>query len=96
LFVLNEVTEKLVSDKRIAYVSFIGSSKVGWHLRSKLANGTHCALEHGGGAPAIIEPDADVKAIVPSLIKGSFYHAGQVCVSTQRIFVHEKIADTFH
>jgi acyl-CoA reductase-like NAD-dependent aldehyde dehydrogenase len=92
---LNEVTEKLVSDKRIAYVSFIGSSKVGWHLRSKLANGTHCALEHGGAAPAIVEPDADVKAIVPSLIKGSFYHAGQVCVSTQRIFVDEKIADRF-
>ncbi len=91
----NEVTEKLVSDKRIAYVSFIGSSKVGWHLRSKLANGTHCALEHGGAAPSIVESDADVKAIVPSLIKGSFYHAGQVCVSTQRIFVHEKIVDNF-
>lgn len=91
----NEVTEKLVSDKRIAYLSFIGSSKVGWHLRSKLANGTHCALEHGGAAPAIVESDADVKTVIPSLIKGAFYHAGQVCVSTQRIFVHEKIADKF-
>jgi acyl-CoA reductase-like NAD-dependent aldehyde dehydrogenase len=91
----NKVSEKLVSDKRIAYLSFIGSSKVGWHLRSKLANGTHCTLEHGGAAPAIVEQDADLKTIIPSLIKGSFYHAGQVCVSTQRIFVYEKIADNF-
>jgi len=40
----NDVAEKLVTDSRIAFFSFIGSAKVGWHLRSKLAPGTRCAL----------------------------------------------------
>ena len=51
----NEVAEKLVTDSRVAFFSFIGSSKVGWHLRSKLAPGTRCALEHGGAAPVIMD-----------------------------------------
>ena len=52
------------------------------------------ALEHGGVAPVIVEPDADIEAMIPDLVKGGFYHAGQVCVSVQRIFVHESISDT--
>jgi len=89
----NEAAEKLVVDKRVNYFSFIGSSKVGWFLRSKLSAGTRCALEHGGAAPVIVEPDADFNEMLPSLLKGGFYHAGQVCVSVQRIFVHESICD---
>ena len=87
----NEVAEELVADKRINYFSFIGSAKVGWYLRSKLAPGTRCALEHGGAAPVIVEQDADITDLLPALLKGGFYHAGQVCVSVQRVFVHEKI-----
>jgi acyl-CoA reductase-like NAD-dependent aldehyde dehydrogenase len=87
----NEVAESMASDKRVAYLSFIGSAKVGWYLRSKLAPGTRCALEHGGAAPVIVEKDADIKELVPALLKGGFYHAGQVCVSVQRIFVHADI-----
>ena len=89
----NDAAEKLVSDQRINYLSFIGSAKVGWYLRSKLSPGTRCALEHGGAAPVIVEPDADVDSMLPALLKGGFYHAGQVCVSVQRVFVHESICE---
>lgn len=87
----NETAENLVTDKRVHYFSFIGSARVGWYLKSKLAPGTRCALEHGGAAPVIVEKDADFKSMLPSLLKGGFYHAGQVCVSVQRVFVHEDI-----
>lgn len=88
----SSIAEKLVCDERVNYVSFIGSAKIGWYLRSKIAPGTRIALEHGGAAPVIVEPDADFKSMVPALVKGGFYHAGQACVSVQRIFVHESIA----
>ncbi len=83
---------QLIADNRVAFLSFIGSAKVGWMLRSKLAAGTRCALEHGGAAPVIIAKDADIEMALPKLVKGGFYHAGQVCVSVQRIYIHEKIA----
>ncbi|GMT48823.1 MAG: aldehyde dehydrogenase [bacterium] len=89
----NELSEKLVTDKRVAFFSFIGSAKVGWWLRSKLAPGVRCTLEHGGAAPVIIDSDADIKDALPLLAKGGYYHAGQVCVSVQRIFAHESIIE---
>ena len=79
-------SEKMISDPRVAFFSFIGSAKIGWMLRSKLAPGTRCALEHGGVAPVIIEETADIESMIPSLLKGGFYHSGQVCVSVQRIY----------
>jgi acyl-CoA reductase-like NAD-dependent aldehyde dehydrogenase len=82
----------LVTDARVGFFSFIGSPGVGWSLRSQLAPGTRCALEHGGAAPAIIAQDANLEDAVPLLAKGGFYHAGQVCVSVQRIFAHRSIA----
>lgn len=88
----HQIAEKLVTDPRVAFFSFIGSAKVGWYLRSKLASGTRCALEHGGVAPVIMTENADLEKAIPALAKGAFYHAGQVCVSVQRIFVHESIA----
>lgn len=89
-----EIAGNMVADKRIAFFSFIGSGRVGWMLRSKLAPGTHCALEHGGVAPAIVAQDADLADSLPLLAKGGFYHAGQVCVSVQRVFAHADIIDT--
>ncbi len=89
----NQNAEKLVSDERINYLSFIGSANVGWFLRSKLSPGTRCALEHGGAAPVIVEADADFEPMIESLLKGGFYHAGQVCVSVQRVFAHESICE---
>jgi acyl-CoA reductase-like NAD-dependent aldehyde dehydrogenase len=89
------LAEKMVKDERVNYLSFIGSAEVGWSLRSKLAAGTRCALEHGGSAPVIVTQDANLEDCVPALAKGGFYHAGQVCVSVQRIYVHESIVDKF-
>ena len=91
----NEVAELLVTDPRVNFFSFIGSAKVGWYLKSKLSPGTRCALEHGGAAPVIVESDADFKEMIPDLVKGGFYHAGQVCVSVQRVYVNEGICDHF-
>lgn len=84
----NQDAEKLVTDARINFFSFIGSAAVGWSLRSKLSPGTRCALEHGGAAPVIVDQSADIDELIESLLKGGFYHAGQVCVSVQRVFVH--------
>ncbi|MBK6910211.1 MAG: aldehyde dehydrogenase family protein [bacterium] len=90
-----QVAEQLATDARVAFLTFIGSAKVGWMLRSKLAPGARCALEHGGTAPVILAPDADWAAAVAPLAKGAFYHAGQVCVSVQRIYAHESFAFDF-
>ena len=88
----HSVAEKLVTDDRVGFFSFIGSGKVGWMLRSKLAAGTRCALEHGGVAPVIIEKSADLDDTLPLIAKGGFYHAGQVCVSVQRVFAPKNMA----
>ncbi len=86
-----EVTSNIVSDSRINFVTFIGSARVGWNLRKELAPGVDCALEHGGAAPVIVEHDVDIEEILPGIVKGGYYHAGQVCVSVQRVFVNKKI-----
>ena len=91
----NSLAEKIVTSPRVAFFTFIGSGEIGWKLRSKLAPGTRCALEHGGAAPVIVDHDADLEDALPLLAKGGFYHAGQVCVSVQKVFVHESIVDTF-
>ena len=88
----NDVATALATDRRVGFFSFIGSARVGWMLRSKLAPGTRCALEHGGAAPVIVAADADLESAVPKLVKGGFYHAGQVCVSVQRVFAHRGVA----
>ncbi len=87
------LAEALVTDARNGFLSFIGSARVGWMLRSKLAPGTRCALEHGGAAPVVVAAEADLDAAVPLLLKGGFYHAGQVCVSVQRVFAPADLAE---
>jgi len=87
-----ENSEKLVIDSRVAFFSFIGSAKVGWSLKSKLAPGTRCALEHGGVAPLIYDSYHDEDAFVNGVVKASMYHSGQVCVSVQRVYVPENRA----
>ena len=88
-----ELNRRLAGDRRVGFFSFIGSSRVGWMLRSQLAPGTRCSLEHGGVAPVVVAADADFAAMVPLLVKGGFYHAGQVCVSVQRVFAARQIAE---
>lgn len=79
--------EALVTDARVGFFSFIGSARIGWMLRAKLAPGTRCALEHGGAAPAILGSEWTPDPTVAAILKGGFYHAGQVCVSVQRVYV---------
>jgi acyl-CoA reductase-like NAD-dependent aldehyde dehydrogenase len=88
-----EESEYLATNSKIDYLTFIGSAAVGWYLNSKVAPGTRVGLEHGGVAPVIVEADADIEELIPALAKGAFYHAGQVCVSVQRIYVHENIVE---
>ena len=90
-----KLAETLVTDRRVGFFTFIGSARVGWMLRSKLAPGTRCALEHGGAAPVIVADDADLVPALRLIAKGGFYHAGQVCVSVQRVFVAKRIARVF-
>jgi acyl-CoA reductase-like NAD-dependent aldehyde dehydrogenase len=91
----NVLAERLATDPQVGFLSFIGSARVGWHLRSKLAPGTRCALEHGGAAPAIVDRSAEIDKVIEPMVKGGYYHAGQVCVSVQRIFVHADIKAEF-
>jgi acyl-CoA reductase-like NAD-dependent aldehyde dehydrogenase len=91
----NALAERLATDPRVAFLSFIGSARVGWYLRSRLAPGARCALEHGGAAPVIVDRSAKLDRIIEPLVKGGYYHAGQVCVSTQRIFVHTDLLADF-
>ncbi|MFQ3225946.1 MAG: acyl-CoA reductase-like NAD-dependent aldehyde dehydrogenase [Lentimonas sp.] len=95
VLISNDVATKLVADPRVAFFAFIGSAKVGWWLRSKLAPGTRCALAHGGSAPVIVAADADLDDAANRLVKGGYYHAGQVCVSSQRIFVDASVHGAF-
>lgn len=88
----HETAMRLVTDRAIAFFTFIGSGAVGWRLRSALAPGAHCALEHGGVAPIIFAADADLDDAVPLLAKGGLYHAGQVCVSVQRVYAERSLA----
>ncbi len=87
-------TDKIVSDKRIRFITFIGSGEVGWNIKKKVHPGCGIALEHGGTAVAVVDKSADLSKALPSIIKGGFYHAGQVCVSTQNVFIHESIFET--
>lgn len=89
----NDVAEQLVTSDEIGFLSFIGSAKVGWYLRSMLAPGVRCTLEHGGAAPVILDESADLDRAIPAVLKAGYYHAGQVCVSAQRIFAHRSIKD---
>ncbi len=88
-----ENAEKLVTDKRIGFFSFIGSAKVGWLLKSKLAPGVRCALEHGGVAPLIFDEYADEQGFINGVVKASMYHSGQVCVSVQRVYIPNSKAE---
>ncbi len=90
-----DTAEKLVTDARVGFFSFIGSARVGWMLRSKLAAGARCALEHGGAAPLFLAPPYDRDAALAATLKGGFYHAGQVCVSVQRVFAPQADAAEF-
>jgi len=85
-----EVAQLLIEDPRVRLITFTGSAKAGWAIRAK-AGTKRVALELGGNAAAIIEPDADLAWAAGRCAIGGFTYAGQSCISTQRIFVHERV-----
>jgi acyl-CoA reductase-like NAD-dependent aldehyde dehydrogenase len=82
--------EKLVSDPRIAYFTFTGSSDVGWHLKS-VSGRKRMGLELGGNAAAIVHEDANIPYAVGRIAMGGFANAGQNCISVQRVLVHRPV-----
>ncbi|MFC1477526.1 aldehyde dehydrogenase family protein [candidate division KSB1 bacterium] len=88
------VAEHLAKDDRFKLLTFTGSVPVGFDLK-RIAGKKRVVLELGGNAAAVVHEDADLDFAVPRLVTGSFAHAGQVCISVQRIMVHDTIYDTF-
>jgi glyceraldehyde-3-phosphate dehydrogenase (NADP+) len=84
----------LVDDPRVRMLTFTGSAAVGWELRRRAGN-RKVALELGGNAAVIVEPDADLAFAVTRCVAGGFGYAGQSCISVQRILVHEHVAEAF-
>ena len=84
--------ESLVRDERIAMLSFTGSARVGWHLKS-IAGRKRVVLELGGNAAAIVDASADLELAARKLVPSAFAFAGQSCISTQRIIVHDSVAE---
>jgi glyceraldehyde-3-phosphate dehydrogenase (NADP+) len=84
----------LLQDRRIKMLSFTGSADVGWKLKSAAVK-MKVALELGGNAGVIVEPDSDWKSAVPAIASAAFGYAGQSCISVQRILVHASIYEEF-
>ena len=89
-----EVAQILIEDPRVRLITFTGSAKAGWAIRAK-AGSKRVLLELGGNAAVIIEPDADLTWAATRCAVGGFTYAGQSCISTQRIYVHERVYQSF-
>lgn len=81
---------QLVTDPRIALLSFTGSPDVGWKLKQQCGQ-KKISLELGGNAACVIDQNSDLEYIVPRLITGAFYQSGQSCISIQRIIAHSSL-----
>lgn len=87
------VAETLVRNDAFAVLSFTGSDRVGWHLKS-IAGKKHVMLELGGNAACIVHEDAaNVAQIAAVIVASAFNYSGQVCVKTQRLYVHRPILE---
>jgi len=88
------VGQRMVQDDRIHMITFTGSPEVGIGIR-KNAGLKRVTLELGSNSAVIVDKDVDVDAMIPRCVTGAFSFQGQVCISLQRIYVHEAIYDTF-
>jgi acyl-CoA reductase-like NAD-dependent aldehyde dehydrogenase len=89
-----EVGNALVDADDVAYISFTGSPDVGWSIRER-APRKRVGLELGNNAPVIVEPGADLATVAEKISVAGYSHAGQSCISTQRVFVRAEVADAF-
>lgn len=88
------LAERAVGDDRLKALSFTGSAAVGWHLKNR-AGKKKVILELGGNAAVIVDADADLKLAASRSAVAAFAHAGQVCISLQRLLVHEAVYESF-
>jgi acyl-CoA reductase-like NAD-dependent aldehyde dehydrogenase len=90
------VAEALISHPAVKRVNFTGSTRVGKIIAAISAKYLKpVVLELGGKAPLIVLDDADIDAAVDATVFGAFANSGQICMSTERVIVHEKVADEF-
>ncbi len=88
----NALAERMVDDKRVALVSFTGSTRVGRIVGERVARRMgRSLLELGGNNAIIVDPSADLKLAIPAIVFGAVGTAGQRCTTTRRLFVHESI-----
>jgi acyl-CoA reductase-like NAD-dependent aldehyde dehydrogenase len=90
----SEVGSAIVENDRVGAITFTGSAPVGWDIRAKAAR-KKVNLELGSTAPLIIHEDGDWETAADNAKLHAFSHAGQSCISVQRILVHESVADDF-
>ena len=89
-----EVGNALVEHPDVAYITFTGSSEVGWGIAAK-AGPKKVALELGNNSPVILEADGDWDRAARTIATAGFAHAGQSCVSVQRVYVAAEVAGDF-
>jgi benzaldehyde dehydrogenase (NAD) len=90
------VAEAMIAHPAVRRVNFTGSTRVGRLLAMTAAKYLKpILLELGGKAPLVVLEDADVDAAVNATVFGAFAHSGQICMSTERVIVHEKVAEEF-
>ena len=88
------VGNAIVDHPDVALITFTGSPEVGWSIRSR-APRKRVGLELGNNAPCIIEGDGDWATAAAKIKTAGFSHAGQSCISTQRVYVHSSVAAQF-
>jgi len=89
-----ENAESMARDERFAMVSFTGSARVGWHIKS-IAGRKKVALELGGNGAVIVAEDADLDLAAMRCVRGGVVYGGQYCIGVQRILVQETVAEAF-
>ena len=89
-----ELGDRMVSDERFKLLTFTGSPSVGWRMKER-AGKKKVVLELGGNAGVIVDRSADVEWAARRCVTGAFAYSGQVCISVQRMFVHEAVWDEF-
>ncbi|ASN06221.1 NAD-dependent succinate-semialdehyde dehydrogenase [Virgibacillus necropolis] len=91
-----EIGNEMTSNPNVRKVTFTGSTKVGkMLLRDSVATVKKISMELGGHAPLIVFDDADIDQAVEGVMMSKFKNSGQTCISTNRIYVAENIADEF-
>ncbi|HWE34254.1 MAG TPA: aldehyde dehydrogenase family protein [Solirubrobacteraceae bacterium] len=89
-----DLGDTMVADRRFKLLTFTGSPDVGWALKQRAGN-KKVVLELGSNAAAIVDETADIDWAVTRCVYGGFKYAGQLCVSVQRVFVHDSVYDEF-